>query len=146
MMLVKLIHVISSAVLFGGVLGASAFFTLAHRTGGAVEGAVAGYCRTAGWLTLVALVVQPTTGMILITLQEDSPAQPWLIMAYILYTAVLLAWIASTVLLTRFARAGVATAPQFRLWAALSWGSVAILCGVYYLMLAQPALWAAAAT
>src|ERR1700761_4895221 len=94
LMLVKLIHVISSAVLFGGVLGASAFFTLAHRMGGAVEGAVAGFCRTAGWLTLAALVVQPTTGMILLKLMEDSPAQPWLIAAYILYALVLLAWIA----------------------------------------------------
>lgn len=144
-MLMKLIHVISSAVLFGGTLGVSVFYTLAHRRGGVVETAVAGFCRTLGWATLVALLVQPLTGMILIKLMEDNVGSPWLVSAYVLYTLVLAAWAGSMRLLTRFANVGrPGEASEFTVWAVLSWGSVAVLCVVYYLMLAQPALWSAA--
>ena len=53
-MLVKLIHVISSAVLFCGVLSASLFFTLAFRRGGPeIITAMARFCRTGAIVTAV---------------------------------------------------------------------------------------------
>ncbi len=147
-MLVKLIHVISSAVLFCGVLSASVFFTLAYRTGeAAVITTTAQFCRMAATLTAAAMVVQPVTGLILIKLMEDSPTQPWLMAAYALYLAVLAAWLVATSLLGKVAatvRDSARDARVFRLWAPLSWGSVLVVCAIYYLMLAQPALWASA--
>jgi uncharacterized membrane protein len=141
-MLVKLIHVISSAVLFGGTLGCAVFFTLGHKRGGAVETAAASFCRTLGLFTLAALIVQPITGMILIKMQEDNAMSPWLVSAYTLYAIVLLAWIGSTLLLSRFASVGHAgETSEFALWSVLSWGSVVLLCTIYFLMLVQPALW-----
>lgn len=148
MMLVKLIHVISSAVLFCGVLSASLFFTLAYRRGSPeIVTAMARFCRTGAIVTAAAMVVQPVTGAVLIVLQEDAPMQPWLICAYTLYVLVLGAWLFATSVLGKVAataREPAADAALYRTWAPVSWGSVALVCVIYYLMLAQPALWAKA--
>ena len=146
MMLVKLIHVISSAVLFCGVLSASLFFTLAFRRGGPeIITAMARFCRTGAIVTAAAMVVQPLTGATLIVMQENAPNQPWLISAYILYVVVLASWVGATFILGKVAstpREAVADGKLYRMWAPVSWGSVALVCVIYYLMLVQPALWA----
>ncbi len=109
--------------------------------------ATAQMCRSAAAITALAMVVQPATGAALILLMEDAPMQPWLVAAYTLYALVLAAWLCATILLDKIAKApreAVANARLFRIWAPVSWGSVLVVCVIYYLMLAQPALWGAA--
>ena len=148
MMLVKLIHVISSAVMFCGVLSASLFFTLAFRRGGPeIVTAMARFCQTGAIITAAAMVIQPLTGATLIVMQEDAAMQPWLICAYVLYAAVLASWLGATAILGKVASSQRDTAADgklYRAWAPVSWGSVALVCVIYYLMLAQPALWSRA--
>ena len=70
--------------------------------------------------------------------------QPWLVSAYALYVLVLAAWLYATYLLGKVAstsREVVADAKLYRVWAPVSWGSVVLVCVIYYLMLVQPALW-----
>ena len=58
---------------------------------------------------------------------------------------VLASWVGATFILGKVAstpREAVADGKLYRLWAPVSWGSVALVCVIYYLMLVQPALWA----
>jgi uncharacterized membrane protein len=139
-LLLKFLHVVSSALLFGGVLSVSVFVSLAATLRRGVLSEVARLATFASWIAAGALVTQPLTGLILLRLQEDSPMQPWLVATYGLFLLVLAAWIAATLLLRRLARSGAA-ATAYAPWAVLSWGAAALLVCIYFLMIAQPALW-----
>lgn len=136
--LFKIIHVISAAVLFGGILFGALIFTLANRFARGSAREVAGLCGRASYLTLAALIVQPVTGFILVRLLDDSGLEPWLQATYALLLLIFGCWLGQTLVLRRIE--GGAT-DRFGLWAMFAWGSVALLCPVFYLMIAQPALW-----
>jgi uncharacterized membrane protein len=149
---VKMIHILSGAVLFGTGMGIAFFMVWANRAGDpAAIAHVAGAVVVADALfTAVAVVVQPLSGVTLIRLQGYALTEPWLLWAYGLYVLTGVCWlpvVAIQIRLRDLARAAAASgAPLparydrlYRVWFALGFPAFAAVLGIYWLMIAKPA-------
>src|ERR1700730_1505496 len=91
----KLLHIVSSAVLFGTGLGIAFFMWMAHRTGDAR--AIAQTARTVviadAVFTAGAVVVQLATGVALAATAGYALLEPWLLAALALYVFVGVCWL-----------------------------------------------------
>ncbi len=154
MMFVKWIHVLSSTILFGTGIGIAFFMLMAHRTRDPkVIAGVAGIVVVADFLfTATAGVVQPLTGAILMSMQEVSPAAPWIVAALSLFVFVGACWVPVVFIqmrMKRLAEQAVAEGtglPEeydrlYSRWFALGVPAFLAMVCIFYLMLAQPALW-----
>lgn len=149
----KLIHILSGAVLFGTGAGIAFFMLRAHATRDpATVAAVARIVVLADYVfTATAVVVQPLTGLMLIFLQGYSLTEPWLVAAYGLYVLTGVCWLPVVWLQLRMKALAARAASEgealpalydryFRLWFALGWPAFAAVLGIYWLMVAKPAL------
>jgi uncharacterized membrane protein len=149
----KLVHVLSGAVLFGTGAGIAFFMLAAHRTDDArTVASVARMVVLADFLfTASAVVVQPVTGVALVALEGFSLTEPWLVAAYGLYLLTGACWlpvVAMQIEMKRLAEAAAAEgAPLparyhvlFRRWFALGWPAFAAVVAIYGLMLFKPSL------
>ncbi|HEU4650899.1 MAG TPA: DUF2269 domain-containing protein, partial [Croceibacterium sp.] len=94
-LLVKTVHVLSSAVLFGTGLGIAFFFLMGLR-GSDLAGAYFAARTTviADMLfTLIAGIVQPLSGFALVHMSGIDPWAPWLVWTYGLYLLALACWL-----------------------------------------------------
>lgn len=150
--LLKLVHVLSGAVLFGTGAGIAFFMVAAHRTRDPrAVAAVARIVVLADFVfTTSAVVVQPLSGLGLIALQGYNLAEPWLLAAYGLYVLTGLCWlpvVAMQMQMRRLAEQAAAEGADlparyhrlYRLWFALGWPAFAAVVGIYWLMLTKPA-------
>ena len=150
-LLLKMIHILSGAVLFGTGAGIAFFMLRAHRTGDPTTVAAVGRIVVLAdfVFTATAVVVQPVTGVAMILMQGWRPFEPWLVLAYALYILIGACWLPVVWMqlrMTRLAEAAVAeSAPLpeayhrlFRWWFALGWPAFAGVLGVYWLMIAKP--------
>ena len=150
LLLLKLVHVLSGAVLFGAGLGIAFFFVWANRTGRAATVAdVSAIVVVADFMfTATAVVLQPLTGAALALALGWSLTEPWLLATYALYLFIGACWLPVVVLQIRMARLARAAAdegallPQsyhrlYRAWRALGWPAFAAVIGIYALMLAR---------
>ena len=148
----KLIHVLSAAVLFGTGLGIAFFMVWAHRTGR--PAAIAEVSRIVVGadfvFTATAVVIQPLTGFWLIRLQGYDLFEPWLVAAYGLYLLTGACWLPVVAIQMRMSQLATAAATAgaplppayhrlFRLWFALGWPAFGAVIGLYGLMLFKPA-------
>ncbi len=153
-LLLKTLHVLSATILFGTGLG-TAFHMWATDRRGDVR-AVAVTARNvvlADWLfTTPAAVVQPLTGVALAHLAGYGLLEPWLIAAYGLYALAGGCWLPVLALQIRMARAastcaaaGTPLDAEYRramgLWVRLGWPAFLAFVGIFWLMVAKPALW-----
>ncbi|HEV7227364.1 DUF2269 domain-containing protein [Brevundimonas sp.] len=149
---VKMIHILSGAVLFGTGMGIAFFMVWANRgRDPAAVAHVAGTVVVADALfTAVAVIVQPLSGLALIHLQGYALTEPWLLWAYDLYVLTGACWlpvVAIQIRLRDLARAAAATgAPLpdrydrlYRVWLALGFPAFAAVLAIYWLMIAKPA-------
>lgn len=152
--LLKVVHVLSSTILFGAGIG-TAFHMWATHLRGNVQ-AIASTARNvvlADWLfTATSGVVQPATGLALVWVAGYGFFEPWLVVSYVLYAVAGGCWIAVVAiqlrvakLAVRAAESGAALPPDYyrlmRLWFALGWPAFVGLVAVFWLMVAQPQLW-----
>ena len=150
---VKLIHILSGAVLFGTGMGIAFFMVWANRTRDART--VAGVARIVVVADMVftatAVVVQPLSGLWLIHLRGYSPWEPWLIVAYLLYGLTGAFWLPVVWIQLRLARLAEEAASLalplptqyhrlYRLWFALGFPAFAAVIGIYAMMVFKPAL------
>jgi uncharacterized membrane protein len=153
-LIVKWVHVLSSTVLFGFGAGTAWYFWNAHLTRDpATIAAVGRMVVRADWIfTGTSGVVQPATGLWLAHLAGWDLTAPWLVLAYALYALAFLCWapvvwlqIKAQRLAEAAARTGQALGRDYartmRLWFLLGWPAFAGLLGVFWLMIAKPALW-----
>lgn len=149
--ILKMIHILSGAVLFGTGAGIAFFMLRAHRTGDpATVAAVGRIVVLADFVfTATAVVVQPATGVAMILLQGWPPFAPWLVGAYVLYALIGACWLPVVWMqlrMTRLAEAAVEAGTAlpaaynrlFRWWFALGWPAFAGVLAVYWLMIAKP--------
>ena len=149
----KLVHVLSGAVLFGTGAGIAFFMVWANRSrDAATVAAVAGIVVVADLLfTATAVVLQPLTGLGLIHLAGYDLFEPWLVATYALYVFTGLCWLPVVAIQFRMARlarhAAAAGHPLsesyhrlYRIWFALGWPAFAAVIAIYALMLAKPDL------
>jgi uncharacterized membrane protein len=153
-LIVKWLHIISSTILFGFGAGTAWYFWSAHLTGDpALIARVGRMVVKADWIfTGTSGIVQPATGLILVHLLGYSLLEPWLVATYGFYALAFLCW-APVVWLqiraTRLAEAsfvsGIPLGTDYRntmrIWFALGWPAFMGLMGVFWLMVAKPALW-----
>lgn len=153
-LLAKWLHILSSTVLFGTGVGTAFQMVWAMRTGRLETiHSVASGVVVADWLfTLPAGIVQPLTGLWLVYLAGYGAGEPWLVVTYGLYLVALAAWVPVVRLQIRIRdMAGEALLrgeplPEaarraFRVWFVLGWPAFIALVGVFWLMVAKPALW-----
>ena len=149
--LIKIVHILSGAVLFGTGMGIAFFMVWANRARDpAAIAHVAGTVVVADALfTAVAVVIQPVSGLILVHLQGYSLAEPWLLWAYALYVLTGVCWlpvVAIQIRLRDLARAASASGQPlpaaydrlYRIWFALGFPAFAAVLGIYWLMIAKP--------
>lgn len=150
-LLLKMIHIMSGAVLFGTGAGIAFFMVRAHMTkNAATVASVGSIVVLADFLfTATAVVVQPISGLGLIYLQGYGLFEPWLVAAYVLYVLVGVCWLPVVWIqmeLAKLAKAAVADGTQlparyhrlFKTWFILGWPAFAGVIGIYWLMVAKP--------
>lgn len=150
--LVKLIHVLSGAVLFGTGLGIAFFMVWATRTRSApVVAAVARMVVIADFIfTATAVVLQPLTGLWLIRLQGFGLTEPWLLATYGLYILTGLCWLPVVWIQQRMAELAASAASRgeglppaydrlYWIWFAFGWPAFGAVVAIYALMLFKPA-------
>lgn len=93
--LLKLIHIISSTVLYGTGIGSAYYLWRAHRTGDtAMVAKVTHHVVWADWLfTLPAVIIQPLTGFWLMEVQGYDFTSQWLHWSVVLYIIAGVCWI-----------------------------------------------------
>ena len=150
---VKLVHVLSGAVLFGTGLGIAFFMVWATRSRSARTVADVGRIVVVAdfMFTATAVVVQPLSGLWLIHAQGWSLTEPWLLATYGLYVLTGLCWLPVVWIQMRMARLAATAAEAgdplppaydrlYRIWFALGWPAFGAVVGIYALMLFKPAL------
>jgi uncharacterized membrane protein len=156
-LILKWLHVVSATILFGFGAGTAYYFWTAHRTRDPhVIASVGRMVVRADWVfTGTSGVVQPVTGIMLAHRSGLDPFEPWLVASYLLYALALACWIPVVALQIKAqrlaqaaARSGTALGRQYRramrLWFMLGWPAFLGLLGVFWLMIARPALWTVA--
>jgi uncharacterized membrane protein len=152
--LLKYLHVIGAALLFGTGLGTAFHGWMAHRSGDRAAIAVVGRSVVlADWLfTAPAVVVQPATGVAMAWWSGTPLTSSWLLVSMVLYLLVGACWLPVVWLQIRMhalARTAVRTGeplpPRYfaysRIWFALGWPAFVAVLTIFYLMIAKPELW-----
>ena len=151
--LVKFLHVLGAIVILGTGIGIAFFMLMAHRSGEA-----AFIARTAATVvvadmlfTATAVILQPVTGYMLMTLSSTNFAERWLATSLMLYVVAGLFWVPVILMqieMRDLARLAIAQQQQlppryfalFRRWFCFGipgFGSVMI---ILWLMIAKPQL------
>lgn len=151
--LVKWLHLIGAAVLFGTGAGIAFFMLLAHRTGRADFIAhVAGTVVIADFVfTATAVVAQPLTGYWLMRHAGWKMGEGWIILSLALYVLAGLLWLPVVWIqmqLRDLARSAVASGTPlparyhrlFRLWFASGFPAFGAVAVIYWLMIARPVI------
>ena len=148
----KVLHVISSTVLFGTGIGTAFHFWMAHRSGNVV--AIHQAARTtviADWLfTTPAIVLQPATGFALAHMAGYPLQAFWIVAAIVLYLIAGACWVPVVLIQIHLRdlsgacmRNGTPLPPEYfrlaHLWFWLGWPAFGALAAVFWLMVAKPA-------
>lgn len=150
-LLVKMVHVLSAAVLFGTGLGIANFL---FRGQGAQDFAARHFAARMTveadlWFTLPAVIVQPLTGAWMVWRMGYDWTDYWLVVTYGLYALCGLCWVPVVFLQIRMKQLldvqaaggafdGIAYARAYRLWFLLGWPAFGAVIGIFWLMLTKP--------
>lgn len=149
--IVKIVHILGASVLFGTGLGIAFFMFMAYRSMNVAALAVTGsHVVLADFLfTAVAVIVQPITGAILVSLQGYSWMDLWVWASLALYVFVGLCWLPVVWLQIRMKDMAIETAQSgegldpryhryFRMWFILGWPAFLAVIGIFTLMVFRP--------
>lgn len=150
---IKVVHILSSTVLFGTGLGTAFHMWMAHRSGDVrTIATVSKNVVVADYLfTVPAVIVQPVTGAMLIWLTGTDPLALWLIVTYGLYVLAGACWLPVVWLQIRMrdlARASLETQSDLpaayhtymRAWFLLGWPAFLAVIAIFALMVGKPNL------
>lgn len=147
---VKLVHILSAAVLFGTGLGIAFFFWSARGASDQARLYAARTTVTADLLfSLPAVFVQPASGIALVVIAGWSPWEFWLLATYALYVLAGLCWLPVAWLQWRMRemlaieqQGGGFDAVRFealwKWWFRLGWPAFGAVIAIYGLMVAKP--------
>jgi uncharacterized membrane protein len=149
---VKLIHLLSAAVLFGSGAAIAFFMFVAWRSRD-----VGGFALTArhvvlaDWLfTASAVIIQPISGVALALLAGWPLDAQWLLVSYFLYALTGICWLPVVWIQLKIRQLVTAAASTgepvpdrahrlMRIWFVLGWPAFAAVIAIYVLMIAKPA-------
>jgi uncharacterized membrane protein len=153
-LLLKLIHLLSAAVLLGTGGGIAFFMWMAHRTGRAA--AIADTARVVviadTVFTATAVVIQPLTGVALTYLIGYSLLDSWIVLSLALYVLVGACWLPVVWIQIRMRDLAAKAAAcggelplqyhrLFRIWFMLGWPAFSGVIAIFALMLWKPSFW-----
>jgi uncharacterized membrane protein len=153
-LVLKLVHILGAAVLFGTGLGIAFFMYMAHRTRDAAI--IAATARTVVIadvvFTLNAVIAQPISGAALALSIGYSVWEPWIVVSLVLYGAIGLCWLPVLGIQIRLREIAAETARMsaplppaydrlFRIWLALGWPAFLGVIAIFALMIVKPRLW-----
>jgi uncharacterized membrane protein len=151
--ILKYVHVIGASVLLGTGAGIAFFMLLAHVQGDPrVIAGVARIVVIADFLfTATAVVVQPVTGVLLAREMNYSLLEGWILLSIVLYIVTGLFWLPVVWMQMRMrdlAFEAVATKKPlpksyhrlFWLWFSFGFPAFGAVLGIFWLMIARPAL------
>lgn len=151
--LLRWLHVLGAAVLFGTGAGIAFFMVMAHRTrDAALIAHVAGTVVLADTVfTATAVVLQPVTGVLLAWEVGWRLTEGWILLSLALYVVTGLFWlpvVAIQIRLRDLARAAAAAgAPLppayrrlYRIWFACGFPAFLAVLAIFWLMLTRPLL------
>jgi uncharacterized membrane protein len=153
--ILKIVHLLGAAVLFGTGIGIAFFMLMAHRTGNAsVIAYTARIVVIADFIfTASAVVLQPISGFALAYAIGLSPLdESWIMVSIVLYVLVGLCWLPVVFIQMRIRdlahAAAVSDAPLpdayyrlFRIWFVLGWPAFVGVIVIFVLMTWQPHWW-----
>jgi uncharacterized membrane protein len=151
--IVRWLHVLGAAVLFGTGRGIGYFMLMAHRTGKpALIAHVAETVVIADFLfKAMAVVLQPATGLWLAQSKGWPLTEGWIVLSLALYVFAGLFWLPVVQIqmrlrdLARAAAAANEPLPEsyirlFRIWYASGFPAFGAVLAIYWLMLVKPAI------
>jgi uncharacterized membrane protein len=150
-LLLKLVHVVSSTLLFGTGLG-TAFFMWRTHLGGDVRAIAAvsqGVVKADWWFTTPAVIVQPLTGFTMLHLAGLDWRSGWILLSLLLYLLAGACWLPVVLIQLRVARLAAAAAKAgtdlpaeyfrlMRIWFALGWPAFVAVLAIFWLMVFKP--------
>jgi len=149
--LVKTLHIVSAAIMFGTGIGIANFMFFGHRSGSPQERAFAARMTVkADFLfTLPAVIVQPTSGVWLIWHGAFRWDDYWLLLTYGFYLLAGACWIPVVLIQIRMksmlearlrgeAFDEASYNQLFRIWFALGWPAFGGLIVIFWLMVTKP--------
>jgi len=150
-LLLKYIHILSSALLFGTGLGTAFHGFLAFRSRDAhVIAAVGRSVILADWLfTSPAVIIQPATGLAMAVLAGPPLTSGWIALSIVLYIFVGACWLPVVwiqIKLRKIAKeslsAGTPLPDKYfrylRAWFILGWPAFTAVLAIFYLMVFKP--------
>ena len=153
-LVLKLVHILGAAVLFGTGLGIAFFMWMANRTRD--PALIAGTARVVviadAVFTATAVVVQPLSGAASIHVIGYSWREPWIVAALSLYVFTGLCWLPVVWIQLRLrdlARAATARGEPlpaaydrlFAVWFILGWPAFLAVIAIFAVMIGKPQLW-----
>ncbi len=152
--LLKLVHIVCAALLFGTGLGTAWFLWWTYRSGDLPALAtVARLAVLADWaFTAPAAILQPLTGFGMAYLAGYPLRSPWLALSLFLYVLAGACWLPVVWLQIRMRELAVAARRDgvqpparlhscMKLWFILGWPAFLAVLATFYLMVYKPALW-----
>jgi uncharacterized membrane protein len=152
--IVKLVHVLGAAVLFGTGLGIAFFMFMAHHTRDPAT--IASTARIVviadALFTASAVIIQPFSGAILAWMMGFAVTESWIVASLILYVMVGLCWLPVVAIQIRLRDIAASAARtqtalpalydrMFRIWFALGWPAFTGVIAIFALMIWKPHLW-----
>ena len=151
-LVLKLLHLLSSTLLFGTGVGTAFYLLCVVRSGDTrIVATVARHVVTADWLfTATTAIAQPLTGWYLVRLLRIPLDTPWLAWSIALYAVAIACWVPVVRLqiLMRDSAAASLRAGQglsaefrryFRAWFILGFPALGAFLAIFYLMVFKPA-------
>lgn len=151
--LLKFLHLLGAAVLFGTGVGIAFFQFIANRSNDATAIApVLKIVVLADFVfTAIAVILQPVTGASLAHVAGHSLLDGWLLASIALYIAIGGCWLPVVVIQMRMRDLAVAAAAErtalparyhrlMRIWFLLGWPAFAAILAIFWLMITRPGL------
>ena len=152
-LLLKLVHIVSSTLLFGTGLGTAFSMWRADRSGDVAAIAVVSRNVVLAdfWFTTPAVIVQPLSGIAMMHLTGLPLATPWIAASLALFVLIGLCWLPVVRIQMQVARIAAEAAREMtalparyrqlmRWWYALGWPAFLGVIAVFALMVFKP-LW-----
>ena len=153
-LVLKLVHLLGAAVLFGTGLGIAFFMYMAHRTGDPAT--IATTARMVviadAVFTLNAVIAQPVSGAALALSIGYSFWDPWIVVSIVLYVLIGMCWLPVVAIQLRLRELAAAAVREgkplpetydrlFRIWFMLGWPAFLGVVAIFALMIVKPQWW-----
>ena len=150
-LLLKWVHILSSILLVGTGFGSAFYLFFIHRTQNvqAIAAVSRLVVKADYWFTAPAVIIQPLTGLLMVSMAGYPLTQGWLLWTLVLYALAGACWLPVVWLQIKMAKmaataqAGSMTLPprywqNARYWERLGYPAFIAMLGIYALMVFKP--------